>query len=963
MAIRIPWNEQEEALLLNALIKVLNHEIGRKQAIAEVSSQLRKTAVARGITIDEKFRNENGIALQMRKLEYVLTSGESGLYVDSGWYFTIVQIYRTDYEKYVELLGESMGTTALGEFEKVSFSAWIKKNNLEQYQEILSSIKVLSLLLMKNRTIRSNILQITDVKEIESIINRIRSNKGISIHLGGKKTSYITALSLYRDFLLYLSNENVEDAGDQQEIDEVITVESNDKALNAAITELPEQVVSFIEERNYSYTRPSNLIYSGNHYPVRNWTQVYVQLVKCLFENYPDKILLLKGKSMRGGGRVELTDMVGSVAMIAAQKIAEDLYLETNESANDVIKKCSILMRLCGVNFEKVVITYRSTRKDEKNTEDVNIKTKNQDSEELIEKKLSFYDWLVQVQGMAEGTAHSYDLAINTADSFARQHNVGHGMLRGTVDFVIVSETADALFQMSEFMELYQRQYNRFRAALRKYLQYISNGSVVIKKQTAVVKENNEDIDFTPYREILSEKFPKGFRIESKLDMGRFRVFWRNKYGSEPEEDDNTIRRWIARITVRCRDFVYLPETMASEQTKQRLFAYITYCFKSGKNAVYFDALYKEFQGEFSGKRINNPEMLKAYLAFMSEGRFYIHKNYLTADANIKANPTDEVRDYLVTAGVPVILDDLKDSLSHLNGDDVFWAVAGRNSAEFVRNKKGEYFHADIIGFTQQEIDTIVEMIQSAIDDKGYMGGKELTDAVESRLPSVKERYPFLTWLGLRDVIAYKLRDVFSFRGKIISAYGQNLSMSDIFAQFAANHDYFTLEQLNSLKRDLDTPIYFDSVYANSLRINRDEFVSRNQVLFDIESTDAAINRFCVGDYIALQEVSFFGSFPSARYPWNVFLLEHYVACFSKEFKLLHIGFAAGTPVGAIVKRSSQYEDFDELVGTELAISNISLNRDSALQYLVDIGLLARRNYSGIEKALLRAKMWRSKKG
>lgn len=499
---------------------------------------------------------------------------------------------------------------------------------------------------------------------------------------------------------------------------------------------------------------------------------------------------------------------------------------------------------------------------------------------------------------------------------------------------------------------------NVYITALSIYRDYLQNPQIKSSE-----KDINEDVDFTPYREILSEKFPKGFRIESRLDLGRIRAFWKEKYGLELHEDDETVRKYIAHITVRYQDFVYLPETMASKQTTQRLLSYLTKCFKDGKTAIYFDALYKEFKSEFEDKRINNSDMLKSYISFVNDGRFYIRRKYLTVDAQTKGNPTDEVRDFLITAGVPVTVEDLKNALSHIDENAVFSAIAGRNSNEFVRNQKGQYFHADIIDFTQQEIDTIIELIQQAIDDKGYMGGKELTDIIEVKFPAIKERYPFLTWLGLRDVVAYKLQDMFSFNGKIISTYGCDLSMSDVFAHFAETHDYFTLEQLNSLKRNLDTTIYFDSVYANSLRINKEEFVSRDKVSFDIDATDAAISRFCTGDYIALKEINFFGSFPDVGFPWNGFLLEHYVANFSKKFKLLHIGFTAGTPVGAIVRRNALFKDFDELVSMELAISKIPLNRESALQHLVSIGLLARRNYKGIEQALTRAKLQRSRKG
>ncbi|RGS71139.1 hypothetical protein DWX75_09250 [Mitsuokella sp. AF21-1AC] len=482
------------------------------------------------------------------------------------------------------------------------------------------------------------------------------------------------------------------------------------------------------------------------------------------------------------------------------------------------------------------------------------------------------------------------------------------------------------------------------------------------KRGTAAVKESN-GFDFEPYRKIIMTKFPRGFRIESKLDIKRFRAFWEIANGTELSDNDTVIRERIAHNTIRYRDFVYLPEMMASEKTQKKLLAYIESCFHDGKKGVYFEALYNEFQSEFEDKCINNPDMLKSYLSGIDKRKYYIHKNYLTATACTEIKPVDEVRDYMVSLGIPISFDNLYKALPYIDADTVYRTVTGTNSRAFVRNQKGEYFHADIIQFTQHELDVIDDLIHQSIDNKGYMGGKELTDEIERCFPSIIERYPFLTWLGLRDVLAYKLQNKFSFKGKIISPYGKDLSMADIFAYFAKTHDYFTLDQLNGLKQDLGTPIYFDDVYAHSLRINQEDFVSRDQASFDTEATDYAISRFCTNDYIPLKYVSFFGSFPDVCFPWNEFLLEHYVADFSKKFKLLHTGFNAGTPVGAIVKRSSHYSDFEEVMITELADSKIHLNRENALQYLVDIGLLARKNYGGIEQILSKAKLQRQRKG
>ncbi len=949
MAIRIPWDIREAAILLQALINVLNNKKGRKRAIAEVSQTLRKLAVRQGVSVDDKFRNENGITLQMSKLEYAFTDGKSGLRVQTGWYFDIVRLYREERGKYYGLLQEVKAMSVLDTKEQKSFDVWLAENG-SHAASIKATINILSVLLLKNKVIRDSVLKITDIAVIDSLINRIKINKGIHIHSKQQKSNCLAALGAYKNYLECLAEEATNGQSDIPDTKGAVLNLEAEKEKGGTLR------VSFAESRTYSYTRPSELIYFDEHYPVRNWAQIYVQTVKCLYNDFPDRIHSLINSSLSDRGRIDVTNSIGADAMNAPKEICNDLYLETNESADTIITKIGKLLNICEVNFENVVITYSDSKIVSGPTAPAKVALTNFNPENI-----SFYQWMTQIQGMAEGTGKSYDSAINTADVFAEEHHIGNGKIRGIADYVIVKETADALLQNPVFIELNQRQHNRFRAALRKYLQYLNNGHYTGVPEP--FEDSSDDVDFEPYREILSTYFTKGFRIASRLDMGRFRTFWLEKYGSDLTEDDNTVRKYIAHITVQYQDFVYLPETMLDEGTTERLLAYLDGCFKEGKNAVYFDALYNEFQMEFVGKHINNPNMLKSYLTYINDDRFFVHRSYLTAEVDAEVNPTDEVRDYLITAGAPVSVEDLKEALAHIDKDKIIWAVAGSNSAEFVRNQKGEYFHADIVRFTQPEIDSITELIQQAIDDKDYMGGKELTDAIEIKLPGIRERYPFLTWLGLRDVIAYKLRNVFSFKGKIISAYGQDLSMSDVFAHFASSHDHFTLEQLNSLKRDLDTPIYFDSVYENSLRINKNEFVSREQEAFDVATTDAAIDRFCDGDYIALKEISFFGSFPDAGFPWNEFLLEHYAADFSMKYKLLHVGYTAGTTVGAIVKRSSRFENFDELISADLADSNIPLNRQSALQYLIDVGFLARKHFSGIDQILTKAKLQRLKKG
>ena len=115
--------------------------------------------------------------------------------------------------------------------------------------------------------------------------------------------------------------------------------------------------------------------------------------------------------------------------------------------------------------------------------------------------------------------------------------------------------------------------------------------------------------------------------------------------------------------------------------------------------------------------------------------------------------------------------------------------------------------------------------------------------------------------------------------------------------------------------------------------------------------------------YIAIKEVTFFNSFPYAYYPWNHFLLQHYVANYSEKFKLLCTGYNAGYAVGAIVKKSEDINSFEELIICALAEAKITLDRDTALQYLCDAGYLARRSYGAIDHVVNKAILKRIQKG
>lgn len=118
MGIRISWSIYEQVFLLDMLQKILIGQLDRKQAIKDISGELRELAIQAGLKIDDKYRNENGIAMQLSKLEYIYTDKKSGFPTESGWFFDVVDLYRNHSDNYKKVLQEVLQKVAANKIEK-----------------------------------------------------------------------------------------------------------------------------------------------------------------------------------------------------------------------------------------------------------------------------------------------------------------------------------------------------------------------------------------------------------------------------------------------------------------------------------------------------------------------------------------------------------------------------------------------------------------------------------------------------------------------------------------------------------------------------------------------------------------------------------------------------------------------------------------------------------------------------
>lgn len=716
-------------------------------------------------------------------------------------------------------------------------------------------------------------------------------------------------------------------------------------------------VVDFNNRNNLTYTKPIYFSYFDEEKAGgSSWTELYVNFTATLIEDYPH--VFKPGMSFtKRNSRIELAMIADSDLMTDPKVVPKtDFVLETNISASDIAAKMGFMLVLCGVDYENIVIKYKkkeTTPSASKKT----VKTQSIAVNSAIN-ATTFSHFLKEEQEMAEASCRSYSSAINNCEAFAREHDFSSWRLY-TENCAEAQATIKLLFENEQFQEYDTRQHNRFRAALNKFMLFLGTEpiSVPVKAESG---GSEQVVRIEEYAAVLKENFRKGFRMESPLELRKFRKYYAIINGMELEDFDEQITQNIKKMCLLYDGKAFLPDAMLSDELRESLLQHIDESFANGKQALYYQAIYNYFSEAFLDYHIHDAEMLRAYLMHLGMSGVCFNRSYLSQKSSIETDPLSEIRECLKEHACPMTYEELFSELSHLPQSKIKSILA--SNAEFVNNGKGEYFHESSVALSDKELEDIAAIITYSIEEKEFVGGNELYDAIKVKYPYIIESNSFCSVYGFRDALKYKFGDRFSFKGNIISRTGQELSMADVFTSYAKTHDSFTLVELQSLASELATVIYFDSVYANSLRISKEQFIAKNRAQFSISETDEALDRVCSKDYISIPEVTNFGVFPYAGFPWNSYLLEHYVAEYSQKYMLLHSNYNGTECAGAIVKRKAGIETFDDFIVDFLAKSSIELNKASALQLLSDAGYLARRRYSNIESLIIQANAQRNRK-
>ena len=335
MNMRIPWDKYEAAILLDYCIKVENGDISRNEAIATVSQVLRQRAISAGHKINDVFRNENGISMQLSAMRNCYLGKKSGLTI-SKLFYEIVELQKNNPIAFYKLLKEEPGKTETSTWQQ--FLQWLRNKYPKDEKNILYSLMMVGAIGRKNHTMKKPLGEITDPTEIEELIEA----RILGLHSKKNVARAYYALHKYKEFLQCekTSNQNLTERKQVREEGVVC----NDEVY----------FVDFLSHQNYSHTKPVSCKYKGVSINLPGWNAIFHALVQAIYREYKDVFPV--GKSLSSSTRV---DTGAPDNMIYPKEIADGIYLECNVNANGIVSKLRSLMDICHIDYSNIEIQYR----------------------------------------------------------------------------------------------------------------------------------------------------------------------------------------------------------------------------------------------------------------------------------------------------------------------------------------------------------------------------------------------------------------------------------------------------------------------------------------------------------------------------------------------------------------------------------------------------------------------------
>ncbi len=799
-------------------------------------------------------------------------------------------------------------------------------------------------------------------------------------------------------------DESVKTAENEALQGETVSVQANDQLL-----------VDFSQDGTYLFTKPVSYTYKGEVHHRKSWNRIYVEICGHLFSDYHDAFMTIMNADIPSHSSLAFADEQHKSGMRVARCFAPGFYVESNLDATTIVRKIRGLYHLFRLG-DKLQISYR--RSEDKGGE-ISEKVPNEEwiIMQLKAQMYTYQDkrsrggclWIVGDHELdpfvQECRVKGYTLSYK-ADGCKTYPNRPVWWTKDHIEEKIDTNDADTLNTMTikdvaikvlhdageplTMPEIMQRieagQLYKFNSSnptlivyqgIRRYCKgvKVQNRAPVdvfdrFTDETGQVRymlidEGRKTTGNTETQEavsvddrwlpILQDSFPDGYILNDFLGQFQAAAFWQERYGEECSIQGNAIDAAMKAIGVVRDGRVFV----RSDEVKQLISAICAEInnILSHYTTVYQSCIYDRYQQQLAACSIYTEQVMVQQLLSEAKDTFHSANQAFTKRGQY-ASVIQDARKVLRDHGGPMSVSDVAKVLWFIPYDMIYHCLSVDD--ESLNIGSGTWMLAEHFPLTQEDAGKIGGMLDEYFLTINYVQAFALIPLLKDHLPGIADDLSGMNYMAIFNIIAYYLRDRFSFTKAVISPKGSSIDFTGLFKSFAAEHDTFVLADLETLASELKLPIYWESTYAGgAVRVSKTDFVNKRLINFDVDAIDEVLQDFCPGDYLPLMSVSsaMMMHLPSCGYQWNGYLLQSYVFGFSKVFGLSYSSFGKTGYYGAMVRHSCKtINNYGSLIERVLTDDDTWETTSDALDVLVKHGYQALRKYKGIDTAAAKAK-------
>jgi hypothetical protein len=433
--------------------------------------------------------------------------------------------------------------------------------------------------------------------------------------------------------------------------------------------------------------------------------------------------------------------------------------------------------------------------------------------------------------------------------------------------------------------------------------------------------------------EVLSSHFSNGYRLNSPIEMVRFRAFTEKSLGVQLMLSDDELNNRIAACGVTCDGKVYAVST----ETKARIRGLAEEYFADGAQIIFFAEFYAKNESWLFETSVVSADVLVCILRELFSKQLSFTQTYFgCTDAPVSLAVKSEIL-RVWDSDVLLTYDQLAHRLPYIPSDRIK-RVLGQYG-DFIWNSVETFSHISRIEITGEERDAIRAAAVRKCDACGYVSVMDLP------FWDIGERNYALSVTAVHNAI-YRicLSDKFDKRGKIVTRKGDVFDALTIMKEYCRTIDKCSLEDLLDYEKELTGEIHhwipMEAGCAILVRIDKDAYVADKYVHFNTDLIDEAIEPVMKGDYLPLKAFTAFSMFPDCGQIWNLFLLESYCRRFSRKFRF-DTPSTNSRNAGAVIRKRCGM-NYTEIMTDAVVNAGVPLDGAAIGRFLFDNGYIGK---------------------